>query len=407
MKINVVTASVSPVYGEPYYLQENDLEVVATCPVCLDRTSSDCLGLAEGSSGVGLAVALCRACNHAYLSRRPTIAWYQRYYAEEWDSSRNAVPPASLPARFKARLKAIPALRRAIVLSRRLRGLPDPTVFRSRLLTMLAGIGTAEALDAVPKGRLLEIGSGYGQALTLLQSAGFDAYGTEASGHRAASCRAAGLKVFDSAIDDFGPVTAFAPFDIVYSAHVFEHLTDLQRVMRQLTPLVKPGGVIYIEVPHGPVAENLVHRTHVPVHCHLFSVQSLATLLGRFGFMPVRVLTDVNLHIVAVKTSGAVLPGQQHDDWRDNLVWGQAALRLTGSPVLFEYDHFHAAFSTADGQNLFRRSCPYAIHRIENQETHRLVNQFTFSVEPSDGGNDWPIRFVHPSPWPPVWLKRQ
>ena len=407
MKLDVVAVDVARHYRDPVYLAEGDLEELSECPVCCDPEAPTLIAQAEGTEGIGLAVSLCRACHHAYLSRRPTTSWYQRYYAEEWDTGRNGVS-TSVSARIKARVKRAPALRPLLTLSRRMRGIKqEESAYRSRLFAMLAGLGGAGALDDVPKGRLLEIGTGYGQALAVFQSAGFDTYGTEASPHRAAACRAAGHKVFDTDIDDFGPVAPFAPFDFVYSAHVFEHIGDLQRVMTQLAPLVRPGGVIYVEVPHAPIAESLVHRSHVPVHCHMFSAQSLTTLFARFGFAAVRILTDVNLHVAAVKGTQETLPIPQSGDWSRNLVWGGDVLRSATGAVNFEYDHFHAAFTTPEGKSLFQRACPYAIHRVEDPATHRLVNRFTFSIAEADRDGEWPIRFVHPSPRAPVWLKRQ
>src|SRR2546422_724058 len=132
MKLNVVSAIFAPSYGEPYYLDDSDFEDLAECPICLDRASSSLLGVAEGRAGVGLAVSICRNCHHAYHSRRPTKAWYQRYYAEEWDTGRTAARP-SLSGRLKGRVKRVRALAPLVAMSRRLRGIPDRAVFRGRL----------------------------------------------------------------------------------------------------------------------------------------------------------------------------------------------------------------------------------------------------------------------------------
>ncbi len=409
MKIRVLEGGVGGVYyGDPVYLEEVDFERLECCPVCNDTAAQTVLGVAEGRRSVGLVWSHCGVCTHVYLSRRPKAEWFQHYYAEIWDSGHLNPQVSGAMGRVKRGLKAIPPVRRLVRAVKRLVKPVDIT--RGRRLSMFAGLGGAANMNALPVGaRILEIGSGYGDALTLFQEAGFDAYGTEASRYRTQVCRTEGLKVFQTDIDNFGPVEPYGPFDLIYSSHVFEHLLDLQTIMRRLTPLVKDGGVIYVEVPNGPVCEHLVHRVHDPGHCHIFSPRSLSTLLEGFGFRVVRMFLDLNLHMVACKSAeefpSLCIGGESR---ADALLPGRHALSSADGAVIFHYDHFYVVMERADdGHTLYQRPAPYAVVPQLRPGSEQLINRFVLVVDGSEPGNGWPVRFVHDSDLPPMWPKRQ
>lgn len=408
MRVRVIDARPSYAYGNPFYLTEADIESVDSCPVCRSDSEQTILGLSEAKCGTGLSVSHCASCNHAYLSRRPTSSWYQRYYAEVWDSGQLDLAPSV--NRIRHLLKKTPRLRELARALKNAWRYPRTEIAREQRLAMFAGLGPlSEGLSHYPKGaKILEIGSGYGGAMDLFQDAGFKAYGTEASRHRVEFCRSQGLNVYQTNIDELDAVARYAPFDFVYSSHVFEHLLDLRAMMETLTPLVNDQGALYIEVPHGPVIENIIHLTHIPVHCHAFSGKSLARLVEDFGFTAVRLMVDMNLHLVASKgLRGFSFPAVEIPGTPKS--YREQALPVVGDdPIEFTYDHFYVNVSDARNQQLlYERSSPYAISRVYKPGTTELVNQFTLSVEGSNEEGEWPIRFIHDSDLPPVWAKRQ
>lgn len=59
-------------------------------------------------------------------------------------------------------------------------------------------------------------------------------------------------------------------FDLVVAEHVIEHLDDVIRVMEEIHRIVRPGGTVYIEVPHFSSRDFFTD----PTHKHSFSVTS-------------------------------------------------------------------------------------------------------------------------------------
>ena len=76
------------------------------------------------------------------------------------------------------------------------------------------------------------------------------------------------------------------PFDVIVTSQVFEHLQQPVEVGRQLVFLLKPGGLLYIDVPNvRQLGERLARgRTLDPTaHWNHFSLATLSTLVTRLG----------------------------------------------------------------------------------------------------------------------------
>lgn len=100
------------------------------------------------------------------------------------------------------------------------------------------------------QGDLLDVGCGMGDFCGLAKEAGFRVFGTEFSDQYAeVAKRAAGAEhIYVGRLHeiDFGNRT----FDVISLWHVFEHLPDPIPMLVSLKRLVKPGGLISIEVPN-------------------------------------------------------------------------------------------------------------------------------------------------------------
>lgn len=120
-----------------------------------------------------------------------------------------------------------------------------------------------EALDReIPLAgkRLLEIGSGFGVSLAImLKRFGVDAYGIEPAteGFDASNgCAREILRANDldpaRVIDAVGESIPFpdGSFDIVYSNNVLEHTADPAKVLSEAARVLRPGGMLFVEVPN-------------------------------------------------------------------------------------------------------------------------------------------------------------
>lgn len=184
--------------------------------------------------------------------------------------------------------------------------LPDQT---TALQTRLADIERLAWADGTPHGplRALDIGSGIGAFLLAARERGWQPAGLEPSPYAVRYCMdTLGLDVKQGTLDDH--VAWPYPFDVVHLNHVLEHfqrpLENLQRVRQ----LLRPGGVLAVEVPReGKLASLLLHKlsawraaTRYPrpvftiVHMCVFTPASLHRLLERTGFSVERLWVEGN-----------------------------------------------------------------------------------------------------------------
>ncbi|GAB4112897.1 MAG: hypothetical protein Fur005_23500 [Roseiflexaceae bacterium] len=182
----------------------------------------------------------------------------------------------------------------------RVRGLP-----RSRLLAGLAGLAeplvrrrAAAALGPgplppfVPGGRALDIGCGSGNWLVKARSLGWAVQGVEPSAPACAAARAAGLDVFEG--DLLQAQLPSASFDLVRIWHALEHTPDPLAVLREMSRLLKPNGMILIGVPNraGLLARwfgRFWFDLDVPRHLWHFTPAAIDRLFDRAGLRSERI----------------------------------------------------------------------------------------------------------------------
>jgi SAM-dependent methyltransferase len=78
-------------------------------------------------------------------------------------------------------------------------------------------------------------------------------------------------------------------FDVVTSWHVLEHVLDPSRVLAEAYRILKPGGVLMLEVPNFDSLGRTVLRTYwfpleLPRHLYHYTPKTLGALLRKAGF---------------------------------------------------------------------------------------------------------------------------
>ncbi|MEI6212155.1 MAG: class I SAM-dependent methyltransferase [bacterium] len=142
----------------------------------------------------------------------------------------------------------------------------------------------------LPPARILDVGCGRGVFLASLQARGYNVAGTQLSQTAAASIRHHfGFEVFVGDLPDV-PWPA-GSFDVITVWHVLEHMPDPARALRDMARLLKPDGVLIVEVPNaGGWSVRLFgrHWLHwdAPHHLVHFSRPVLERLLVQHGFTP-------------------------------------------------------------------------------------------------------------------------
>ena len=143
-------------------------------------------------------------------------------------------------------------------------------------------------LYPLPSGaKALDVGCGQGVALEIFREAGLDTVGITL-GRDAEVCRQKGLEVLemDFAFLDFPD----ACFDLVWCRHAIEHSIFPFFTLSELHRVLKPAGVLYVEVPAPDTACR--HQTN-PNHYSVLGKSMWLELIRRAGF-PGSGVVDLN-----------------------------------------------------------------------------------------------------------------
>lgn len=123
----------------------------------------------------------------------------------------------------------------------------------------------------------LDVGSAGGEFAYLLQALGHDVQGVEPNkGYAEYSIHEYGLKVQSGFIQD--ALFANDAFDIITLWHVLEHTEDPYAVLVKLHTLLKPTGVLVIEVPNIEATCQSPKSTFHEAHLFNFNVKTLSKL---------------------------------------------------------------------------------------------------------------------------------
>lgn len=138
------------------------------------------------------------------------------------------------------------------------------------------------------RGRLLEVGSGYGYLLDYFRQDGWDTTGVEPNeGLNRHARKALDLNVLPKILPD----AAFpnASFDVVTMMHVIEHVPDPAGTLREIYRILKPGGMLVMETPrYDTLMFKLLGRRERSLSCeghiYFFTSKTLRQISEQAGF---------------------------------------------------------------------------------------------------------------------------
>jgi SAM-dependent methyltransferase len=218
------------------------------CPLC------------ESSKGIAIhregsfQMVKCPSCQFIYLNPRPTNEalheFYQQYLPEEEPSIESW------------------------------QKMMDPVFKRAaRLLQRFKG-----------KGRLMDVGAGFGFFLSEMKQRGWEVTGVEISqrGMNYARDRLE-VNVHPGPLEQAGLPEEH--FDAVTAFYVVEHLPDPITFLKECYRILKPGGLLLLRYPHTTPIKNLLRLLGIenrfydlPAHLSDFSPETMQCLLERAGF---------------------------------------------------------------------------------------------------------------------------
>jgi 2-polyprenyl-3-methyl-5-hydroxy-6-metoxy-1,4-benzoquinol methylase/ribosomal protein S27E len=140
-------------------------------------------------------------------------------------------------------------------------------------------------------GRVLDIGCGLGENLSVFKDNGWDCTGVEFNSFAADYARNTfGLNIINKSIYDFDTASKY---DLIMLWGVLEHFFDPKKVLRSVHSLLNPDGLLVLEVPSADsVMVRYYEATQKTVdriiegdrHIMLFSVRSFREMLENTGF---------------------------------------------------------------------------------------------------------------------------
>lgn len=149
--------------------------------------------------------------------------------------------------------------------------------------------------EAVPKGRLLDVGTGYGFFPALMQSRGWEVVGVEPNKKAAAfGRRRLGVEILAEPWELAARSFKDGQFDAVTAFYVIEHLPDPLGFLKEVHRVLRPRGVILARYPHTtPIKDILAligirNRLYqLPYHICDFSPTTMHKAMKEAGFCEV------------------------------------------------------------------------------------------------------------------------
>jgi SAM-dependent methyltransferase len=252
---------------------------IGICPLCHSTDSTHTV--AENPTfGDPVSIGYCDCCEIYFSARIPDAHELDAFYRTEYFSDTRA-------SGLRYYLKSWFATRRAL----------------SQYRYLQASAGTAKGREA------LEVGCADGTFLAQLSRRGWRVRGleynefmiTQAKHHH-------GLILEQRDVMSLVPVRD--SFDCVVLLHVLEHMPDPLTVLAHCRQLLRPGGLLFMELPHSPKPDEVDSETLdfylTTTHLYNFRPPSFAALTEQAGF-----------HVKSLDRFYYPVPGILHSSSRD------------------------------------------------------------------------------------------
>jgi len=133
--------------------------------------------------------------------------------------------------------------------------------------------------------KIIEIGCGKGEYLSIIKQCGVKAYGLEYSAESVEQCIKNGLKVSKGFIESSNYKLKDAPFDAFFILNFLEHLPDPNSTLRGIYNNLTDDGVGLVEVPNfDMILRKNLFSEFTSDHLLYFTKETLNTTLNLNGF---------------------------------------------------------------------------------------------------------------------------
>lgn len=253
----------------------SNFKKVDTCVCCL-HTLSTLATLQNNDSKNHIRVGCCPNCGFVTLMDKPSHQWIIDFYTNTWSKEEGQ------------------------------RKFTNTESTSSRLLPLLHTLGITKEQN------ILEIGTGRGGTMTVLKKNGFmNLFGIENSVHRAKEVgEGLNIPIYTGGFEEISvqnSLSKHAPFKVIYTSHVIEHVYDPGEIVGLCSKIQNTGDYLIIAVPNFVGEPSLSVLMFLP-HLHSFTKQALSALMISKGYEIVddTHTTDSEVCIIAKKTNHAI-----------------------------------------------------------------------------------------------------
>lgn len=224
--------------------------ICAKCWLC-ERNEEARLIKKEGSWNI----IQCTVCNYVYLHPLPDEAFLKKHYQTYLSSEQNQIE------HWRFMMSGV----------------------FTRSLTLIDKFCNRQ------KGKLLDIGCGYGFFLQMAKADGWDVYGIDLCQSAIKYANLQGFNVTDVSL--FEKSYNDEEFDVVTMFYVLEHLRNPKQYLQEIFRILKPKGVLFVRLPHTtPIAKvlkalGIPNKLYdAPSHISDFSPVTIKRILQKSGF---------------------------------------------------------------------------------------------------------------------------
>lgn len=165
------------------------------------------------------------------------------------------------------------------------------------------------------RGRLFDLGVGWGHFLSSAVKAGYDGSGIEIGEELYKYAKNdLGLNVSQENIFDLHPKKEY---DIITMWDVLEHIKDADIVIQKCSQMLNDDGYIFIQVPQidSLIAKIFKKKWHhiTPNHINYFSKRTITRLLDTYGIEVISIKSNIELKHVLVNVILPLVKGKPSD----------------------------------------------------------------------------------------------
>lgn len=222
-------------------------------------------------------IVTCKKCRHSFIDPMPSdLQGITNFYPKDYYAHNIFVYPSSIKAKLK------------LFLIKLYYGQYSTNKF-IRVLEKLFYLFLKHTINEPPivtNGKLLDIGCGNGEYLSMVRQFGWDTYGIELNEKAVHISQSVGLRVKRGSAEDIGYEADF--FDVVRMWNILEHVISPRRALLEAIRVLKKEGYLLVYVPNFNSLDRKYFGKYwaslkVPRHLHHFCAKSLESYLKKAG----------------------------------------------------------------------------------------------------------------------------